>query len=315
MSYNKNAERVRAAKDFTAIEVSNFKQRYPKLDVSSLSPTIPASLKKVALSNKAMAQIGLPPVVLSVICGTVFGDASLKVQKGYAKARMSYRHSTRQTDWFMWKTFCPLAQFTSASKAAEENKIQFQLPDGFQVVAAALDNECLGKWRIDTAVDEKLTQLHDIICPNGKKTIKRNWLNHMNDYFLMTLWLDDGGLATDLGCQGGIATGTMPLEQAKILAEYIQNVWGVDCKAVELKSQKNNPTRIYIANQDALQAFLRIVTPIIPVKSMLYKVCFFANDVSLQQRWASELKELVRPEWHTEIDKIYLYKTIKFLSK
>jgi len=47
---------------------------------------------------------------------------------------------------------------------------------------------------------------------------------------------------------------------------------------------------------------------------MLYKVCFYPESVSLQQRWASQdLKKLVRPEWHDELDKIYSYKKLKFL--
>ena len=44
---------------------------------------------------------------------------------------------------------------------------------------------------------------------------------------------------------------------------------------------------------------------IIPVKSMLYKVCLYPIKSSHLQRWTSELKTLVRQEWHAEIDQIY----------
>jgi hypothetical protein len=40
---------------------------------------------------------------------------------------------------------------------------------------------------------------------------------------------------------------------------------------------------------------------------MLYKVCFCSLDRSRQQRWASELKTLVREEWHDTIEKYLAY--------
>jgi len=305
-------EKIESARSFSRIVVNEFRANNPDLDVNGLTPTYPSSLKQVNLSQKEMAQLGLHPVVLSTLCGTVFGDSSLKVQKNYANARLSYRHSTRQTDWFLWKTLCAFSEFTT------EEGIQFQLPDGFQAEAALIAGECLGKWKLSTRVDTKLTNLQQKIAPKNVKTIERFWLNHMNNYFLMTLWLDDGSLVGDLGCQGIIATGEMPLEQVTILAEYLTTVWGIACHGGELESQKMRngrlATRLYISDKENLQKFLRLIAPIVPVKSMLYKICFFPDDVSLQQCWASELKSMVRLEWHNEIDKIYSYKRMKFLS-
>ncbi len=305
--------KIESARRFSRIVVNEFRLNHPNLELQGcLKPTYPSSMQEVKLFHKEIPQIGFHPVVLSTLCGTVFGDSSLKVQKGYTNARLSYRHSSRQTDWFMWKTLCAFGEFTT------EEGIQFQLPDGYQAEASAIVGECLGKWKISTRVDERLTSLQEKIAPNNVKRIQRFWLNHMNNYFLMTLWLDAGGLTGNLGCQGMIATGEMPLDQVNILAEYLKTVWKINCYGGELDSQKMKKghlvTRLYISDQENLQEFLRIIAPIIPVKSMLYKICFFPNDVSLQQRWASELKSMIRPEWHDEIDKIYSYKRIKFLS-
>lgn len=292
--------------------VKEFVASHSNLDVNSLTPTRPTSLKDVKLAQKEMAQLNLHPVVLSTLCGTTFGDSSLKVQKNYKNARLSYKHSTRQKDWFLWKTLCAFKEFTT------EDGIQFQLPDGFQKEAIVADGECLGKLKMSTKVDTRLTKLRDIIAPNNNKTISRFWLNHMNDYFLMTLWLDDGGLTGGLGCQGVISTGSMPLAQVKLLADYLKTVWGISCDARELEAQPmvngQLVTRLFIKDQENLQKFLRIIAPIIPVQSMLYKVCFFPDDVSLQERWASELKQLVRSEWHDALDQIFWYKTLKSLS-
>lgn len=309
----KNNDQINVSKIFVRSTINEFRGKYPNLDLKSLKPTFPASLKNVNLKEKEIAQIGLHPVVLSTICGTVFGDSTLTVAKSYANARLTYRHSTRQTEWVLWKSLCAFQDFIT------ENSVLFQMPDGHQAEATKLDGECLGKFKVSTIVDEKLTLLRDIIAPNNKKTIMRSWLNHMNNYFLMTLWLDDGGLTGEGGHEGVISTGTMPLDQAEVLADYLKTVWDVECEAryVTEKKMKNNqyPTRIFIKDQANLMKLLRIIAPIIPVKSMLYKVCFFPTDVSLQQRWASELKQLVRAEWHDSLDIIFSYKKLKSIQK
>lgn len=290
-------------KKITELSIKNFKLRYPDLDVMKLIPTYAPNLQKVNLEGKEITQININPVSLSAICGTVLGDSNLSVSKGYKNARIQARHSTRQTDWFMWKSFCILNPFIN------ETSILFQLPDGHQKKSEKLPGEILGKWKISTKVDNELTKLRDIIAPNNKKTVKRKWLNHMNNYFLMALWLDDGSLSK--GRQGVISVNSMPLDQAQVLADYITTVWGVSCKATIVESKRTStnpePVQIEIEDQDNLEKFLRIIAPIIPVESMIYKVCFCPLDSSHQERWASELKTLVREQWHDTIEKYLAY--------
>jgi hypothetical protein len=298
-----NQKKESYTRSLTDLSVAEFKAANPDLDVTKLTPTYPASLDTVKLSQKKMAQTGINPVTLAVVCGTVFGDASLAVQTHYSNARLQYRHSTRQTEWFMWKTFCALQEFIT------DNSIQFQMPDGFQRKTEAIGGETLGKWKVSTLVSDKLTKVRNEIAPNNIKTIKRDWLNHMNDYFLMTLWLDDGSLSK--GRQGVISCHSTPLSQAKILADYIKTVWGVDCRA-EICYSKSTPTnpepsQIVIVDLDNLQKLLRIIAPIVPVKSMLYKICLFPEDREILQRWTSEVKTLVRPEFSQELVKYSAY--------
>jgi hypothetical protein len=290
-------------KTITQLTIKDFKRRYSDLDVTKLIPKKPLSLENVNLERKEMTQLDINPVSLSTICGTVLGDSNLAIAKSYANARIQCRHSTRQTDWFMWKALCALKPFL------EESSISFQLPDGKQRSSEKLPGEILGKWKFSTRVHEELTKLRNIIAPNNKKTVARSWLNHMNDYFLMALWLDDGSLSK--GRQGVISVNEMPLAEAEILANYITNVWGVSCKVSIIKSKATNtnpePVQIEISDQDNLEKFLRIIAPIVPVESMLYKVCFCPLDSSRQQRWASELKTLIREEWHDTIEKYLAY--------
>lgn len=232
---------------------------------------------------------------------------------------MEYKHSTRQTEWFLWKTL-----YIMNKMIKNQDAIQFDLSSGYQEEVKTSGFEQLGKLQVTTQATEELTKLHSVIVSGGKKTIKRRWLNHMNNYFLMTMWLDDGSLMGELG--GCISTGTMPKAEAEILVKYFKDVWGFECKVIELANlskegkaplMKNGvyPTRIDFVDQNQLMIFLRIVAPIIPVKSMIYKVCFFPIDVPIQQRWATELKDMIRPEWHDEIDQILYFKRFSQLTK
>jgi hypothetical protein len=64
--------------------------------------------------------------------------------------------------------------------------------------------------------------------------------------------------------------------------------------------------RIYIKDQESLLKLLRIIAPIIPVEEMLYKVMFVPkNNFGLLQRWASEVTELVIPEFRNYVSEEY----------
>jgi hypothetical protein len=307
-----NMDKQSERKKYALVKVNEFKSNYQNFEVSNLPPaTFPAKLKNVKLTDKEMAQLPLHPIILSAICGTLFGDSSIAIHTGYGNARIQYRHSTRQTEWFMWKTFFIFGEFVN------DTSVLIQEPDGFQKAAPVKQDEILGKWKVATKVDEKLTKLYKIICPKKHKQIQRFWLNHMNNYFLMTLWLDDGGLVGHR--QGIISCNNTPLDQAEILASYICTVWEIQCKVVKVPSKKtatlSDPIQIVISDLENLKKYLRIIAPIIPVKSMLYKICLEPIESSCLQRWTSELKTLVRQDWHADIDQIYIdYKTAKRLK-
>jgi hypothetical protein len=289
---------------FVNQEVKAFCTNNSAPDLKELEKKCPNPLPTVDLTNKAIQQIGIHPVILSLICGTFLGDSSLTVTKGYKNARMQFRHSTRQSEWFMWKAVHLLKDFSN------EKSISFTKPDGYQKNAVVAEGETLGKLNFMSQANEKLTALWSIICPGNVKTVCRHWLNHMNAYFLMTLWLDDGSLSKNR--QGIISCNKFQEKDVRILADYITTVWGVKCNAVLVPSKATktnpNPMQIEIADFENLEKFIRIIAPLVPVKSMLYKVLLYKpNNPAFLQRWISELKGLVRPEWHSFIEERYVY--------
>lgn len=290
--------------------IRRWMERYPNSSLENL-PLLSESRKmtNVNLEQKEMAQTGVHPITMSVVCGTVFGDSSIDTSS--AQPRIQMRHSTRQSDWFLWKCFCGLQGYV------QDTSVSFSLPDGYQSSAISdeddsigkLGGELLGKLHVATLRKAEMSKLLNIIAKKQKE-IKRSWLNHMNAYFLMTLWLDDGSLIS-YGREGVWCLNSTPLDQAQILVDYFDAVWGFKCQAVLDKSRitKTNqtPVKITFVDQDNLEIFLRIIAPLVPVESMLYKVCFCPIDRSRQQRWASELTTLVRKEWHPTINAIINY--------
>ena len=265
------------------------------------------SSKTVLLENKEMANINIPNIQKSVICGTCIGDSSLKINKGYINARIQCRHSTKQASWFFWKWMICLKDYSNGLSS-----ITLQKPDGKQINKSFIinnDNEdgLKGKLKITTKADESLTKIYKIICKKNKSEIARKWLNHMNNYFLMTLWLDDGSLYNKR--QGVFCLDSMPFEQQKILSIYLKSVWNIECVVRETKIKMKNGKqsyRLFISNQESLLSFLKLIAPIIPVREMLYKIMFVPkNNIDLLQRWASEIIDLVNEDFKEQIKQDY----------
>lgn len=250
----------------------------------------------VNLSRKQMAQLPFSSIELSVLCATCVGDSSLKKNRNYRNARIQCRHSTNQAAWFFWKWSVCLKSYSN-----EFDSMTLQKPDGYQSV------NVLGKLKITTPARKDLTALYELLCHKNRLIIKRKWLNHMNNYFLMTLWLDDGSLYNKR--QGVFCLDSTPYEQQVILSIYLKRVWKIETVVKPTKLIMANGKmsyRLFICNQESLLAFLRLIAPIIPVKQMLYKVMFVPkNNLPLLQRWTSEVVDLVQVDFKDQLQQEY----------
>jgi hypothetical protein len=279
-----------------------FLLEYPEsVNFNQKPVTKPASLENVNLSRKDVANLQLKPILVSAIFGAIMGDGSIGIAKGYVNARYQSRHSTRQEEWFFWKAIALFGGFIS------EKGLMISKPDGFQVKSAVFPNEVLGKYRIQTCISPILTNIHNIIVVGKEKTFQRFWLNHMDANFLMVLWLDDGSL---VGQRQGIwSLEAYPKADLNLFANYLKTVWNVKCSVKAAKDRVTltlpDPHMLEIVDLDNLERLLEIIAPLVPVKSMLYKVCLCPIDSSHLLRWTSKLKTLVRKEWHADIDDIY----------
>ena len=258
-------------------------------------PLFPYS-SDVNLNRKKMAQLPFSSIETSVLCATCVGDSSLKINRNYRNARIQCRHSTNQAAWFFWKWSVCLKSYSNGF-----DSMTLQEPDGYQKTSV------LGKLKITTPAQKNLTELYELLCQKNRLIIKRKWLNHMNNYFLMTLWLDDGSLYNKR--QGVFCLDSTPYEQQVIFSAYLKRVWKIETVVKPTKLIMANGKmsyRIFICNQESLLTFLKLIAPVIPVKQMLYKIMFVPkNNLPLLQRWTSEVVNLVHADFKKQLQQDY----------
>ena len=222
----------------------------------------------VSLSQKAKA----------IILGSLLGDGSLKIQKGYKNARLSFRHSDIQREYFLWKV-------NALSEEGVFGSVTEQKPDGYSKEEKLL---------FQSQSTESLTEIFQLTNKSRKFTIRRKWLNMMTPLSLAIWWCDDGSLISN-SRKGVFCSEGFDYDSHKILARYFLIKWGIECHIGEIKKKNGKQEqyhRLWISSTDELKKFLRIILPYLPVASMLPKVLLLYNDQILQQRWISEVVHL-----------------------
>lgn len=213
-----------------------------------------------------------------VVLGSVLGDGSLKVQKGYRNARFSFKHSIHQEDYFFWKM--GLLKNISSDKC-----YWHQRKDGWG------DQ----KLRFQSLALEELTEIYNLIYKKGKLKIRRKWLNQLTPLSLAVWWLDDGSIIGN-GRRGVICTDSFDYESHRVLARYLLIVWGIKVHIGKTNKRYQGTERQYyrlwFRSAEELKKFLRIILPFISIPSMLPKVLLLYKESSLQQRWISEVVQL-----------------------
>lgn len=206
-----------------------------------------------------------------IILGMLLGDGSLKIHDRYTNARLAFRHSTVQKEYFLWKV--------SQLKEISSTKDMWVQPP------ALGKNDML---RYQSAALPVLTDLYRLVTENGKLRIRRKWLNKMTALSLAVWWMDDGSIVGS-GRKGVLCTDGFSEKEVEILSQYLKVVWKVNTKI--FPCGRPGQFRLSLMAEE-LWKFLKIIVPHIPVESMLPKVCMMYSDPNLQQRWISELNSL-----------------------
>lgn len=224
------------------------------------------SFKDVPLSDRTK----------EIILGSVLGDGSLKIFKGYKNASFQERHSKVQKDYLLWKA-------KNLKEIARPKSVSIQKSDGYS------KNK---KIRFISRSLPELTLIHNIICKKNKLVIQRRWLNHMSALSLAVWWCDDGSLISNTR-KGVFCTDGFNKKSVQLLSKYFKKVWNITTIVAPVGRKRDGKQeqywRLWIRSTSELKKFIRIIMSHIPVDSMLPKIILLYKDSQFQQRWISEL--------------------------
>jgi hypothetical protein len=227
----------------------------------------------------------------AIILGSLLGDGSLKIHRGYKNARFSFRHSSTQRGYFVWKV-------DQLMEIASKNYVFEQPADGFSKHP---------KLRFQSMALASLTQLYKLTHKGSKFTIRRKWLNQMTALSLAIWWCDDGSIISN-GRKGVLCTEGFDKPSQELLRKYLKKVWNIDVRLGKLGSKragtKDEYFRLWFRSTTELQKFLRIILPHTP-RTMIYKVLLLYKDAELQQRWISEVIDA------TGFDRSFIEQSVK----
>lgn len=214
-----------------------------------------------------------------IILGSLLGDGSLRIHKGYKNPRFSFRHSISQKDYFFWKV--------SNLKDISGEKCFWELGE--------IDGFGGKKLRYQSLATEELMTLYNLVYKNGKFKIRRKWLNLLTPLSLAVWWMDDGSI-TGNGRKGVFCTDSFSYDDQKLLKRYLKVVWDLNVHIGKIRRKWKDNEKIYyrlwIRSSEELRKFLRIILPELKIEAMLPKFLILYNDVNLQQRWISEVSNL-----------------------
>lgn len=217
--------------------------------------------------------------VRDIILGSLLGDGSIAINPKYKNARFSFRHSTKQKEYFFWKmnALKEICGETCYWLQGTEKK-----PDGWGT----------SKYRFQSKAASSLTELYNLThkgVSGTKVRVTRKWLNQLSPLSIAIWWMDDGSLVSD-SRQGVLCTDGFSLKEVELIDRYFKKVLHIETKIGQVTNQEKY--RIWIRSTEELKKFLRIIIPHVHIKSMLYKILLTYKDSQIQQRWISELVQL-----------------------
>jgi LAGLIDADG DNA endonuclease family len=206
-----------------------------------------------------------------IILGSLLGDASLIISKGYKNARFQFRHSIVQEEYFNWKA-------NQLKEISSENSCHLQHPDGWSRVE---------KLHYQSFSLPCLTELYNLTHSDGEFVFRKEWLMMLTPLSLLVWWLDDGSLVKN-SRQGVLCCEGFDLESITMLRGHLQEQWNI----VTHIGRRGIYHHLRFYSTEELKKFLRLILPQFVVSSMLPKMLLLYRDLELQQRWISEVNEL-----------------------
>lgn len=113
-----------------------------------------------------------------IILGSLLGDGSLMLPKPYKNARLEFRHSIVQKEYFFWKA-------RELKEISGEKSCRKQPPDGWSTEE---------KLHYHSLSHPMVTELYQLTHRDRELIFHEGWLKLLTPLSLLVWWLDDGSL-------------------------------------------------------------------------------------------------------------------------
>jgi len=189
-----------------------------------------------------------------MILGSLLGDMALRkdTKNRSINAKLFLVHSIKQEELFM-KKINILGEFISSYRLCEPK------PD-------SRTGKVYKTWRGESKAHPCFTEIYNLLYPNNKKTITKEYLDKINNPIALAYWFMDDGTYS-----GNIATDSFSLEECELLKEWLDNKWNIEST---VQSSNHN---IHIRECSRFD-FESLIFPYI-VPSMYYKLKYKAKLV------------------------------------
>jgi len=193
--------------------------------------------------------------------GSMFGDAGVYKSSGSRHFHAMICHSPKQIDYLMWKENLLKPLSTGIKFSTHYHRIRKK----YYTTA-----------KLRTRNHSYFTRLRKYFYPEGKKIVRRKWLNKLTPLGLATWFMDDGtsGLNNRGYPQLFLSTCGYSEKDNEIIKRYFNENWGIETR---IHHSNGFPT-IYFNKPNSLK-FIDIIKEHL-IDSMLYKIRFFTNHLS-----------------------------------
>lgn len=253
-------------------------------------------MKRNITKNKFLDKLSLNFNTKQLILGSLLGNGELKLTSD-TKALFQFKHRFGLKEYGEWKS-----DFLVDIKSA--NSLIVHKTIGYGVT---------NKITFMSLEDERLFHLYNYLYNQDRLRVLRRWLNYLDSFGLLIWWLDDGSII-DSGKRGVLCTDHTPYESLLVLRRYLKITFDIDSNIVRHTATTSFRGPYFYRLYFSAFSFRRFLSLIavsmkpspsgIILPTMLFKFKLLYKDEKLQQRWISDLQDLM-PHYKREIEILY----------
>lgn len=199
-----------------------------------------------------------------VILGSLLGDMSISMGYGKRNPRLDILHSTKQTEYVMWK-YDVLENLVGTKPSVISELTDFG--SGYSKINY--------KMRFNTRLLPCLLPIYSLVRGDGNKYISKSWLDEIVDPIGLAVWYMDDGSSTDK-YHISFALGLISPKECSVLQDWMLQKWDINShiykiKCVMPKYLHSIHSVLSIGLKSNLRKFKELVEPYI-ISSMRYKI-------------------------------------------